>query len=123
MLKSPKCASTRELPGKSISISICFIFLSLFWERSFTLRSQILLQIIYLPARILEPLSGAPNNGANMQKSNTPAAKGNAPMTATMIPVTPVSPIRPQAINAMPAATRVIRPEGEAKKETIGFIF
>jgi len=70
----------------------------------------------YFPARIFGPLIGAPNSGANRQTLNKPANNGTAPMTATMMPVAPPRPNRPQAIRAMPARMRVIRPAGEAKQ-------
>jgi hypothetical protein len=77
----------------------------------------------YFSPRIFGPLSGAPNKGANTQKSNRPAASGTMPITATTMPIVPVSPSNPQAMSATPATMRVIRPAVEAINLTKGFIF
>ena len=75
----------------------------------------------YSSDRILGPLKGLPNSGAKTQKSNIPATKGTAPITATTMPTVPPKPNRPQATKAIPATIRTMRPVVDAINLTKGF--
>jgi hypothetical protein len=73
-------------------------------------------------APALEPLRGLPNKGPITQIFKTPVKMGNSPIAAIIVPLGPPVIKRPEAIIALPATMRRIRPVGEAIKRINAFI-